>query len=82
MFCIFKINIVGSHFHAQNVLFPNLQSAPVLDCLQDGTMLFNMQYVTGTKSDHVIKLASIDNNVKHYLTSNLNTVSSSYLSLR
>ena len=26
-FCIYKINIVGSNFHAQNVLFPNLQSA-------------------------------------------------------
>ena len=26
-FCIFKINIVGSNFHAQTVLFPNLQFA-------------------------------------------------------
>ena len=26
-FCIYKINIVGSNFYAQNVLFPNLQSA-------------------------------------------------------
>ena len=27
MFCIYKINIIGSNFHAQNVLFSNLQSA-------------------------------------------------------
>ena len=26
-FCIFKINLFGSNFRAQNVLFPNLESA-------------------------------------------------------
>ena len=31
-FCIFNINIADSNFHAQNVFFPNLQSASVEDC--------------------------------------------------
>ena len=29
-FCIFKINIVGSNFHAQNVLVPNIPSALIM----------------------------------------------------